>query len=165
MNLADDPSKDLSEETILADFDLISARSTRGSTSSRHYADQGSYRNRPARPDLAQAVGHTAWLGLVRAPASGRDGRGARVDPNRCAPSPQLLKAAFPRSSSIPARACSVGFRRVRDADIILMVLQLDLTCMRNTSGSSICSRSSEGLEERVRLVVNRRGRREQRSA
>ena len=43
-------------------------------------------------------------------------------------------------------------------ADVILIVLQLDLTCLRNTARLLQLFQQFDGLPERVKLVVNRAG-------
>jgi pilus assembly protein CpaE len=43
-------------------------------------------------------------------------------------------------------------------ADVILMIVQLDLTCLRNTARLLHLFQQFEGLTERVRLVINRSG-------
>jgi len=43
-------------------------------------------------------------------------------------------------------------------SDLILIVLQLDLTCLRNTSRLLHLFQQYDGLHDRLRLVVNRSG-------
>ena len=52
----------------------------------------------------------------------------------------------------------SSDFAAFEISDVILVVVQLDLICLRNTSRLLGLFREFDGLTDRVKLVVNRTG-------
>ena len=70
-----------------------------------------------------------------------------------------LLKAAFTTVVIDTSKGLqSSDFAAFEMADVILVVLQLDLTCLRNSARLVGLFQQFEGLAERVKLVVNRAG-------
>ena len=70
-----------------------------------------------------------------------------------------MLKAAFPTVIIDTSKGLqSSDFLAFEMSDIILLVVQLDLTCLRNTARLLHLFQQFEGLTDRVRLVVNRSG-------
>jgi pilus assembly protein CpaE len=83
----------------------------------------------------------------------------AKIDPDALRRLLTLLKAAFPSVIIDTSKGLqSSDFAAFEMADVILVVLQLDLTCLRNTARLMQLFQQFEGLPERVKLVVNRSG-------
>ena len=70
-----------------------------------------------------------------------------------------LLKAAFTTVVIDTSKGLqSSDFAAFEMADVILVVLQLDLACLRNTARLINLFRQYEGWVDRVKLIVNRMG-------
>ncbi|WP_406696377.1 hypothetical protein V5E97_35840 [Singulisphaera sp. Ch08] len=70
-----------------------------------------------------------------------------------------MLKASFPSVIVDTSKGLqSSDFLAFELSDVILLVVQLDLTCLRNTARLLHLFQQYEGLTDRVRLVVNRLG-------
>jgi pilus assembly protein CpaE len=83
----------------------------------------------------------------------------AKVDPETLKRLLGLLKAAFPMLVIDTSKGLqSSDFVAFEMADVILMVVVLDLTCLRNTSRLLNLFKQFDGMAERVKLVVNRAG-------
>ena len=83
----------------------------------------------------------------------------AKIDPETLKRLLGLLKAAFPCLIIDTSKGLqSSDFVAFEMADVILMVVVLDLTCLRNTSRLLNLFKQFEGMVDRVKLVVNRAG-------
>ena len=83
----------------------------------------------------------------------------AKIDPESLRRVLVLLKAAFPTVIIDTSKGLqSADFVAFEMADVIVIVMQLDLTCLRNTARLLQLFQQFEGFTERVRLVVNRSG-------
>ena len=83
----------------------------------------------------------------------------AKIDPETLKRLLGLLKAAFPCLIIDTSKGLqSSDFVAFEMADVILMVIVLDLTCLRNTSRLLNLFKQFEGMVDRVKLVVNRAG-------
>ena len=83
----------------------------------------------------------------------------AKIDPELLRRVLVMLKAAFPTVVIDTSKGLqSSDFVAFEMADVILMVVQLDLTCLRNTARLIQLFQQFDGLAERVKLVVNRVG-------
>jgi pilus assembly protein CpaE len=83
----------------------------------------------------------------------------AKVDPETLRRLLGLLRAAFPVLIIDTSKGLqSSDFVAFEMADVILMVIVLDLTCLRNTARLLNLFKQFDGMAERVRLVVNRAG-------
>jgi pilus assembly protein CpaE len=100
---------------------------------------------------------HASGLYVLPHPVALEDA--AKIDPETVKRLLGLLKAAFPcliiDTSKGLQSSDLVAFEM---ADVILMVVVLDLTCLRNTSRLLNLFKLYEGMVDRVKLVVNRAG-------
>jgi pilus assembly protein CpaE len=100
---------------------------------------------------------HPSKLYLLPHPVAMEDS--AKLDPDALRRVLMMLKAAFPTVLIDTSKGLqSSDFLAFEMADIILMVVQLDLTCLRNTARLLHLFHQFDGLIERTRLVVNRIG-------
>ena len=83
----------------------------------------------------------------------------AAIDPETLRRFFGLLRAAFNTVVIDTSKGLqSSDFTAFEMSDVILVVVQLDLVCLRNTSRLLGLFREFEGLAERVKLVANRSG-------
>ncbi len=83
----------------------------------------------------------------------------ARIDPDTLQRLLGLLKATFSTVVIDTSKGLQASdFAALEIADVILVVAQLDLTCLRNTARLMGLFQQFEGLNDRVKLVVNRAG-------
>jgi pilus assembly protein CpaE len=102
-------------------------------------------------------IRHSSGLYVLPHPVALEDA--AKIDPETLRRLLGLLKAAFPSLVIDTSKGLqSSDFVAFELADIILMVIVLDLTCLRNTSRLLNLFKQFEGMVDRVRLVVNRAG-------
>lgn len=100
---------------------------------------------------------HSSGLYVLPHPVALEDA--AKIDPDTLKRLLFLLKAAFPCLVIDTSKGLqSSDFVALEMADIILMVIVLDLTCLRNTSRLLNLFKQFEGMVDRVKLVVNRAG-------
>ncbi len=70
-----------------------------------------------------------------------------------------LLKAAFGTMVMDTSKGLQASdFVALEISDVILVVAQLDLTCLRNTTRLLGLFQQFEGLTDRVKLIINRTG-------
>lgn len=83
----------------------------------------------------------------------------AKIDPDTLKRLLSLLRAAFPSVVIDTSKGLqSTDLVAFEMADVILMVILLDLTCLRNTARLLSLFQQFEGMAQRVKLVVNRAG-------
>jgi len=83
----------------------------------------------------------------------------AKIEPETLKRLLVLPRAAFPSLVIDTSKGLqSADFVAFEMADVILMVIALDLTCLRNTARLLNLFHQFEGMAERVKLVVNRAG-------
>jgi pilus assembly protein CpaE len=83
----------------------------------------------------------------------------AKVDPETLKRLLGLFRAAFPSVVIDTSKGLqSSDLVAFEMADVILMVILLDLTCLRNTARLLSLFQQFEGMAQRVKLVVNRSG-------
>jgi pilus assembly protein CpaE len=100
---------------------------------------------------------HASGLYVVPHPASMQEA--AIVDPERLRRLFGLLKAAFGTIVIDTSKGLqSSDFLAFEISDVILVVIQLDLVCLRNTARLLSLFREDKALGEKVQLVVNRIG-------
>ena len=100
---------------------------------------------------------HASGLYVLPHPVALEDA--AKIDPETLKRLLGLLKAAFPCLIIDTSKGLqSSDFVAFEMADVILMVVVLDLTCLRNTSRLLNLFKQFEGMLDRVKLVVNRAG-------
>jgi pilus assembly protein CpaE len=102
-------------------------------------------------------IRHSSGLYVLPHPVALEDA--AKIDPETLRRLLGLLKAAFPSLVIDTSKGLqSSDFVAFELADIILVVIVLDLTCLRNTSRLLNLFKQFEGMVDRVKLVVNRSG-------
>ncbi len=100
---------------------------------------------------------HSSGLFVLPHPNAMEDA--AKIDPDVLRRVLMLLKASFPAVVLDTSKGLQTSdFLAFELADVILMVIQLDLTCLRNTARLLHLFHQFEGLSDKVRLVVNRTG-------
>jgi pilus assembly protein CpaE len=100
---------------------------------------------------------HRSGLYVLPHPIAMEDA--AKIDPESLKRFLGLLKSAFPALVIDTSKALlSSDFVAFETADLILMVVTLDLTCLRNTSRLLNLFRQFDGMIDRVKIVVNRAG-------
>jgi pilus assembly protein CpaE len=100
---------------------------------------------------------HSSGLYVLPHPVALEDA--AKIDPETLKRVLGLLKAAFPCLVIDTSKGLqSSDFVAFEMADVILMVIVLDLNCLRNTARLLNLFKQFDGMAERVKLVVNRAG-------
>lgn len=160
VNLAGTLAADSSHEAILLDFDLIFGSvdacldvcpDNTLSTMIQSFE----------RLDLTllkrSMTRHASGLFVLPRPAALEDV--AKIDPETLKRLLGLLKAAFPTVVIDTSKGLqSSDLVAFEMADLIIMVILLDLTCLRNTARLLSLFQQFEGMAKRVKLVVNRSG-------
>lgn len=83
----------------------------------------------------------------------------AKIDPEATRRVIALLKAAYSTVVIDTSKGLQASdFIAFEMADLIMVVVQLELTCLRNTARLLQVIRQVDGLAEKLRLVVNRNG-------
>jgi pilus assembly protein CpaE len=160
VNLATTLAKASQHEAILADFDLLFGSVDACLDIIPDQSLQGVIQNID-RLDLTllkrSLTRHSSGLYVLPHPVAMEDA--AKIDPDALRRLLTLLKAAFPSVLIDTSKGLqSSDFVAFEMADVILVVLQLDLTCLRNTARLMQLFQQFDGLMERVKLVVNRSG-------
>jgi pilus assembly protein CpaE len=100
---------------------------------------------------------HSSGLYVLPHPVALEDA--AKIDPETLKRVLGLLKAAFPCLVIDTSKGLqSSDFVAFEMADVILMIIVLDLNCLRNTARLLNLFKQFDGMAERVKLVVNRAG-------
>ena len=160
VNLATTLAKASPHEAILADFDLLFGSVDACLDIIPDQSLQGIIQNID-RLDLTllkrSLTRHSSGLYVLPHPVAMEDA--AKIDPDALRRLLTLLKAAFPSVLIDTSKGLqSSDFVAFEMADVILVVLQLDLTCLRNTARLMQLFQQFDGLLDRVKLVVNRAG-------
>jgi pilus assembly protein CpaE len=160
VNLATTLAKTAGREVVLADFDLMLGSLDACLDIIPDQTLQGVVQNID-RLDLTllkrSMTRHASGLYVLPHPVAMEDA--AKVDPESLRRVLDLLRNAFPTVVVDTSKGLqSSDFVAFEAADVILVVLELDLTCLRNTSRLLQLFDQFEGFRERVRLVVNRAG-------
>lgn len=160
VNVATTLAKTCGHEVVLADFDLMLGSLDACLDIIPDQTLQGVVQN-IERLDLTllkrSMTRHSSGLYVLPHPVAMEEA--AKIDPESLRRVLGLLKAAFPTVIIDTSKGLqSSDFVAFEMADVILLVLQLDLTCLRNTARLLQLFQQFEGFTERVRLVVNRGG-------
>jgi len=100
---------------------------------------------------------HASGLYVVPHPATMQEA--AAVDPERLGRLFGLLRAAFGTIVIDTSKGLqSSDFMAFEISDVILIIIQLDLICLRNTARLLSLFRAYEGFADRIQLVANRIG-------
>lgn len=160
VNLATTLAKSTADETILVDFDLMFGSIDACLDLVTDNTLQGIVQNvdRLDQTLLKRSVTkHPSGLYMLPHPTAMEDS--AKLDPEALRRVLMMLKAAFSTVIIDTSKGLqSSDFLAFEMADVILMVVQLDLTCLRNTARLLHLFQQFDGLTERVRLVINRSG-------
>src|SRR4051794_27091074 len=160
VNLATTLAKSSAQETILADFDLLFGSVDACLDIIPDQTLQGVLQSID-RLDLTllkrSLTRHGSGLYVLPHPVAMEDA--AKIDPEGLRRLLGLLKAAFPSVLIDTSKGLqSSDFVAYEMSDVILVVLQLDLTCLRNTARLLQLFQQFDGLLDRVKLIVNRSG-------
>ncbi|APW59835.1 AAA family ATPase [Paludisphaera borealis] len=100
---------------------------------------------------------HRSGLYVLPHPVAMEDA--AKIDPESLRRFLMLLKSAFPALVIDTSKGLQASdFVAFEMADVILIVVTLDLTCLRNTARLLNLFRQFDGMVDRVKIVVNRAG-------
>ena len=100
---------------------------------------------------------HDSGLYVLPRPTAMKDA--AKLDPALLHRTIVMLQAAFPSVVIDTSKGLqSTDFVAFEMADVILMVVELDLTCLRNTARLIQLFQEFDGMAERVKLIANRVG-------
>jgi len=160
VNIATTMAKTSAQEVVLADFDLMLGSLDACLDIIPDQTLQGVVQNID-RLDLTllkrSMTRHASGLYVLPHPVLMEEA--AKIDPESLRRVLVLLKAAFPTVVIDTSKGLqSADFVAFEVADVILIVIQLDLTCLRNTARLLQLFQQFEGFTDRVRLVVNRVG-------
>lgn len=161
VNIATTLAKTAGSEVVLADFDLMLGSVDACLDVVTTQTLQGIVQNID-RLDLTllkrSLVQHSPTsLYLLPHPIAMEEA--AKIDPEILRRVLTLLKAAFPTVVIDTSKGLqSSDFVAFEMADVILLVIQLDLTCLRNTARLLQLFQQFEGMAERIKLVANRVG-------
>ncbi len=163
VNLAATLAKTSGHETLLADFDLLlgTVDACLDIVTTRTLLD---VTQNIARLDLTllkrSATQHSSGLYVLPHPAAFEDA--AKIDPETLRRVLSLFKSAYATIVIDTSKGLqATDFLAYESADVILVVTQLDLTCLRNTARLLDLFRQFDNLIDRVKLVVNRVGQTE----
>jgi pilus assembly protein CpaE len=160
VNVATTLAKTSGQEVVLADFDLMLGSLDACLDIIPDQTLQGVVQNID-RLDLTllkrSMTRHASGLYVLPHPVAMEDA--AKIDPEALRRVLVLLKAAFPSVIVDTSKGLQLSdFVAFEMADVILLVLQLDLTCLRNTARLLQLFQQFEGFTDRVKLVANRNG-------
>jgi pilus assembly protein CpaE len=160
VNVATTMAKTSTQEVVLADFDLMLGSLDACLDIIPEHTIQGIVQNID-RLDLTllkrSLTRHASGLYVLPHPVAMEDS--AKIDHESLRRVLVLLKAAFPTVIVDTSKGLqSSDFVAFEMADLIVIVVQLDLTCLRNTARLLQLFQQFEGFTERVRLVANRYG-------
>ncbi len=160
VNLGSTLAKTSGSEVVLADFDLMLGSVDACLDIITNQTLQGIVQN-VDRLDLTllkrSLAQHSSGLYVLPHPNAMEDA--AKIDPEVLRRVLTLLKAAFPTVLIDTSKGLqSSDFVAFEMADIILIVVQLDLTCLRNTARLLHLFQQFDGLTDRIKLVANRVG-------
>ena len=163
VNLAATLAKTSGHETLLADFDLLlgTVDACLDIVTTRTLLD---VTQNIARLDLTllkrSVTQHSSGLYVLPHPAAFEDA--AKIDPETLRRVLSLFKSAYATIVIDTSKGLqATDFLAYESADVILVVTQLDLTCLRNTARLLDLFRQFDNLIDRVKLVVNRVGQTE----
>ena len=160
VNLGTTLAKTSSEEVCLVDFDLMLGSLDACLDIIPENSLQGVIQNLD-RLDLTllkrSMTRHSSGLYVLPHPAAMEDS--AKIDHESLRRVLGLLKAAFPTVIIDTSKGLqSSDFVAFELSEIIVIVVELDLTCLRNTARLLQLFQQFEGFTERVVLVANRSG-------
>jgi len=160
VNLATTLAACKEHETLLLDLDLMfgAVDAWLDITTDRTVSDMVQNFERLDLTLLKRSITrHSSGLYVLPHPATMQEA--AAVDPDRLRRLFGLLRAAFGTVVIDTSKGLqSSDFMAFEISDVILVVIQLDLVCLRNTARLLSLFREYEGLADRIQLVANRTG-------
>jgi len=160
VNLATTMASSKDQETILVDLDLLfgAVDAWLDVTQGRTVSDVLQNFERLDMTLLKRSITrHDS--GVFVLPHSATMQEAATVDPERLRRLFGLLRAAFTTVVVDASKGLQTSdFMAFEMSDLILVVVQLDLICLRNTARLLGLFREYEGMADRVKLVANRAG-------
>jgi pilus assembly protein CpaE len=161
VNLASILAKTSTHDVVLADFDLmlgsVDACLDLVPDSTLQHVVQNIDRLDMTLLKRSLTRHTSSGLYMMAHPAALEDA--AKLDPEVLRRVIALLREGFPSVIIDTSKGLqSTDFVAFESADIIVMVVQLDLTCLRNTARLLHLFEEFDGLTDRVRLVANRVG-------
>jgi pilus assembly protein CpaE len=100
---------------------------------------------------------HSSGLYVLPRPVAMEDT--ARIDPDSIRRAITLLKAAYSTVVIDTSKALHASdFVAYEMADLIVLVIQMELACLRNTARLLQVLRQIDGLPEKLRVLLNREG-------
>jgi pilus assembly protein CpaE len=148
------------QETILLDLDMVFGSVDAALdiiTDHTLYTVLQSFERLDATLLKRSMTRHTSGLYVLPRPQAIEEV--AKVDPDTLQRLLGLLKAAFGTVVIDTSKGLqSSDFAALEMSDVILVVAQLELTCLRNTARLIQLFQQFEGLADRVKLVINRSG-------
>ncbi len=160
VNLASTLAVDKQQETILLDFDMIFGSvdaSLDIVTDNSLYTVLQNLERLDATLLKRSLTRHAS--GLFVLPHPREIDEVARLDPETLQRLLGLLRAAFGTLVIDTSKGLqSSDFAALEISDVILVVAQLELTCLRNTAKLIGLLQQYEGLADRIKLVTNRAG-------
>ena len=160
VNIATSLAKASTQEVILADFDLMLGSLDACLDIIPDHTLQGVIQNLD-RLDVTllkrSMTRHSTGLYVLPHPVAIEEA--AKIDPESLRRVLEMLKTSFPTIVIDTSKGLQASdFVAFEMSDLILIVVQLDLTCLRNTARLLQLFQQFEGLNDRVRLIVNRSG-------
>jgi len=160
VNLATTLAASKDQETILADLDLMFGAADAWLDVSQNHTVSDVVQNFE-RLDMTllkrSITRHASGLYVLPHPATMQEA--AAIDPERLRRLFGLLRAAFATVIVDTSKGLQASdFMAFEMSDLILVVIQLDLICLRNTTRLLGLFREYEGMADRVKLVANRAG-------
>ena len=160
VNLAATLAASKEQETILVDFDMIfgSVDSALDILSDNTIYTVLQNFERLDKTLLKRSMTrHSSGLYILPHPLAIEEA--AKIDPNTLHRLLGLLKAAFSTVVIDTSKGLqSSDFTAFEMSDVILIVVQLELVCVRNTARLISMFQQFEGLSQRIKLVINRAG-------
>jgi pilus assembly protein CpaE len=161
VNLGTILAKTAGSEVVLADFDLMLGAVDACLDVVSTQTLQGIVQNidRLDLTLLKRSLVQHAGTGLYILPHPLAMEDAAKIDPEVLRRVLTLLKAAFPTVLIDTSKGLQASdFVAFEMADVILLVVQLDLTCLRNTARFIQLFQQFDGMTDRIKLVANRVG-------
>lgn len=160
VNLGTILAQNRGQSVVLADFDLLlgTADTCLDIIPEFTMMDVLKDLNRIDLPLLKRSlVTHSSGLSVLPHPVSMQEA--ATIDPDDLRRMLMLLKKAFDTVLIDSSKGLQAfDFVAFEMADVILLVIQLEINCVRNSGRLLQLFRQYEGLGERIKVVVNRAG-------
>ncbi len=160
VNLATTLAVSKEQETILLDFDMIFGSVDAALdivTNNTLYTVLQNFERLDATLLKRSLTRHASGLYVLPHPQAVEEI--AKVDPETLQRLLGLLRAAFGTVVIDTSKGLQASdFAAMEISDVILVVAQLDLTCLRNTARLIGLLQQFDGLADRVKLVINRAG-------